>query len=58
VLFPWLKIKDVAEAADVSTSTVSRVLANKPHVRPEVQKHVLKVVNELNIQYQSLNVQE
>ena len=26
-------IKDVAEAAGVSTATVSRVLADKPHVR-------------------------
>jgi LacI family fructose operon transcriptional repressor len=43
-----VKIKDVAEAAGVSTATVSRVLANKPHVRPEVQKHVMKVVKELN----------
>jgi LacI family fructose operon transcriptional repressor len=43
-----VKIKDVAEAAGVSTATVSRVLANKPHVRPEIQKHVLKVVKELN----------
>jgi LacI family transcriptional regulator, fructose operon transcriptional repressor len=43
-----VKIKDVAEAAGVSTATVSRVLANKPHVRPEIQKHVMKVVKELN----------
>ncbi len=43
-----VKIKDVAEAAGVSIATVSRVLANKPHVRPEVQKRVMKVVNELN----------
>lgn len=43
-----VKIKDVAEAAGVSTATVSRVLANKPHVRPEVQKHVMKIVKKLN----------
>ncbi|TKB24698.1 LacI family transcriptional regulator [Desulfopila sp. IMCC35006] len=43
-----VKIKDVAEAAGVSTATVSRVLANKPHVRPEVQKHVMEIVKKLN----------
>jgi LacI family transcriptional regulator, fructose operon transcriptional repressor len=40
-------IKDVAKQAGVSIATVSRVLANKPHVRPEVREHVLKVVEEL-----------
>ena len=45
-----LKIKDVADAAGVSTATVSRVLANKPHVRPEVQKRVMDVVKKLNYQ--------
>lgn len=43
-----VKIKDVADAAGVSTATVSRVLANKPHVRPEVQKRVMQVVQKLN----------
>ena len=43
-----VKIKDVAEAAGVSTATVSRVLASKPHVRPEVQKRVMKIVQQLN----------
>ena len=43
-----VKIKDVADAAGVSTATVSRVLANKPHVRQEVQDRVMEVVNELN----------
>jgi DNA-binding LacI/PurR family transcriptional regulator len=41
-------IKDVAEMAGVSTATVSRVLADKPHVRTEVRKHVLAVVEEMN----------
>ena len=41
-------IKDVAEAAGVSTATVSRVLADKPYVRAEVRDHVLAVVEELN----------
>lgn len=43
-----VKIKDVADAAGVSTATVSRVLANKPHVRQEVKERVMEVVNELN----------
>ncbi len=42
-----VKIKDVADAAGVSTATVSRVLANKPHVRPEVHKRVMEVVQAL-----------
>ena len=45
-----VKIKNVAEAAGVSTATVSRVLADKPHVRPEVKKRVLEVVRQLNYQ--------
>ena len=43
-----VKIKDVADAAGVSTATVSRVLANKPYVRKEVKTRVLDVVRELN----------
>ena len=43
-----VKIKDVADAAGVSTATVSRVLANKPHVRQEVKARVMKVVKKLN----------
>jgi LacI family fructose operon transcriptional repressor len=42
-----VKIKDVADAAEVSTATVSRVLANKPNVRPEVKKRVLEAVKML-----------
>ena len=42
-----VSIKDVAESAGVSTATVSRVLAAKPHVRREVRDHVLKVVKAL-----------
>jgi len=45
-----VKIKDVADAAGVSTATVSRVLANKPHVREEVKKRVMAVVKDLNYQ--------
>ena len=40
-------IKEVAEAAGVSTATVSRVLANKPYVRPEVRERVLEAVARL-----------
>jgi LacI family fructose operon transcriptional repressor len=43
-----VKIKDVANAAGVSTATVSRVLANKPHVRREVHDRVMQVVKKLN----------
>lgn len=43
-----VSIKDVAEIAGVSTATVSRVLADKPHVRQEVRDHVLTVVEKLN----------
>ena len=42
-----VKIKDVADAAGVSTETVSRVLADKPHVRQEVKARVMKVVKKL-----------
>ncbi len=41
-------IKDVADAAGVSTATVSRVLADKPHVRPEIRDHVLEMVQALD----------
>jgi LacI family transcriptional regulator, fructose operon transcriptional repressor len=41
-------IKDVAEAAGVSTATVSRVLSNKPHVRPKLREQVLTAVAELD----------
>ena len=40
-------IKEVAEAAGVSTATVSRVLSNGLHVRPEVRERVLAVVERL-----------
>jgi len=42
-----VSIKDVAEAAGVSTATVSRVLANKPYIRPEVRERVQAVVQQL-----------
>ena len=43
-----VKIKDVADAAGVSTATVSRVLADKPHVSQQVKARVMEVVKELN----------
>ena len=41
-------IKDVAEAAGVSTATVSLALAEKPHVRPEIRERVLAAVERLH----------
>lgn len=40
-------IKDVAKAAGVSTATVSRVLSNSAHVRPEVRERVMAAVDKL-----------
>ena len=40
-------IKEVAEAAGVSTATVSRVLSNKPYVRSELRDRVMQAVEEL-----------
>jgi LacI family fructose operon transcriptional repressor len=40
-------IKDVAEAAGVSTATVSRVLSNGLHVRPELRERVMAAVERL-----------
>lgn len=44
----FVRIKDIAEAAGVSTATVSRVLSGKQNVRPEVKAKVLALVKELN----------
>lgn len=40
-------IKDVAQAAGVSTQTVSRVINNRPEVLPETRAHVQKIIAEL-----------
>ena len=40
-------IKDVAEAAGVSTATVSRVISNGLHVRPEVRERVMLAIEQL-----------
>ncbi len=42
-----ISIKDVAEAAGVSTATVSRVLSNGLHVRPQVRERVMAEVERL-----------
>src|SRR6266853_1846498 len=42
-----VSIKDVAEDAGVSTATVSRVLSNGLHVRPEVRGRVMVAVERL-----------
>ena len=40
-------IKDVAKMAEVSISTVSRVINDSKPVSPEVRKRVLEVIDEL-----------
>ncbi|HEY3378038.1 MAG TPA: LacI family DNA-binding transcriptional regulator [Armatimonadota bacterium] len=37
-------MRQIAQLANVSTATVSRVLANNPHIRPEVRQRVLDIV--------------
>jgi LacI family transcriptional regulator len=41
-----LTIEQIAELADVSRSTVSRVLNNHPSVRPAVRDRILRIINE------------
>lgn len=41
-------IKEIAKAAGVSTSTVSRVLNNNQLISPETREHVLRVMREYN----------
>ena len=41
-------MQEVADRAEVSTATVSRVLRNFPGVREKTRKKVLKVISELN----------
>lgn len=42
-----VRIQEVARRAKVSSATVSRVLANKPHVRDELKERVLRVVQDM-----------
>jgi LacI family fructose operon transcriptional repressor len=57
-----ISIKKVAEEARVSTATVSRVLSDKPHVRPELRQRVLAAMQDLdyrpNLVARSLRVQK
>ncbi|MCH4888288.1 LacI family transcriptional regulator [Acidaminobacter sp. JC074] len=43
-----VNIKDIAKAAGVGVSTVSRVLNNQPDVKDSTKERVLKVIEELN----------
>ena len=45
-----VSIKDVARVAGVSSATVSRVLSDKPHVRPAVKERVRAAVENLGYQ--------
>lgn len=45
-----ITIQRVAELADVSKATVSRVLNGYPHVRPEVREKVQRVISETGYQ--------
>jgi LacI family transcriptional regulator len=47
---PPIGIHDVASRAGVSSATVSRVLANKPHVSDAVRQRVLAAIDELEYQ--------
>lgn len=44
---PVKNMNDVARLAGVSNATVSRVMSDKPHVRPEVRERVWRAVQEL-----------
>lgn len=48
-------IKDVAKAAGVSPSTVSRVINNHYSISEETKEHVRKVMEELGYQYKEVN---
>lgn len=41
-------VKDVAKLANVSTSTVSRVISDHPRISKETKERVLKIMDELN----------
>ena len=43
---PNLTIKDIARVSGCSVSTISRVINDRPDVRPETKEHVLKVMRE------------
>ena len=39
-----MTIKDIARISGCSVSTISRVINDRPDVRPETKEHVLKVM--------------
>jgi LacI family transcriptional regulator len=41
-----ITLKEIAKIAGVSSSTVSRVINNRPGVRPETRERVQKIVRE------------
>ena len=41
-----MTIKDIARISGCSVSTISRVINDRPDVRPETKEHVLKVMRE------------
>lgn len=45
-----LTLEDIAQKAGVSRSTVSRVINNKPNVRPRVRQRVLNIIQETGYQ--------
>lgn len=45
-----ITIKDIAKMANVSCTTVSRVLNNKPDVKEDTRKKVLQIIEENNFQ--------
>lgn len=47
-----MKLKEISELADVSISTVSRVLANSPNVKSATREKVLRVLHESSRAYQ------
>lgn len=45
-----LSLKKIAELANVSRSTVSRVVNEQPDVRPDVRQRVMQIINETGFQ--------
>ena len=50
-------LKDIADALNISQSTVSRALRNKPGVSPELREKVFKVAQDLNYSFKLLKEQ-
>ncbi|OWV66067.1 MULTISPECIES: LacI family DNA-binding transcriptional regulator [unclassified Rhizobium] len=49
-----LSIQDIAEMAEVSTATVSRVVNGYPHITPEKRERVLKVIKQMQYEPSSI----